>query len=190
MKEILLIRHGTTRGNLEGRYIGRTDEPLCAEGIVLAQRTAADMPRCDRLFTSPLLRCKQTAQLLFPHMRARVIDDLRECDFGRFENRTYDELARDADYRAWLAADCQTRIPGGEQLSEFQKRCCEAFLHAAAASPAGETAAFVTHGGCIMAILEHYAVPKRAFYEYRVQNCACVRCTLTGEELCIQEGLA
>ena len=55
----VFIRHGLTAGNLEKRYIGSTDEPLCGEGIArLKMRT---YPRCEVLVCSPMKRCLQTA---------------------------------------------------------------------------------------------------------------------------------
>ena len=52
--KLLLIRHGMTQGNLEKRYIGRTDEPLCAEGRTVLQKQTA-VP-CSRVFASPMKR--------------------------------------------------------------------------------------------------------------------------------------
>ena len=88
MNPVLLIRHGATAGNLKKRYIGRTDQPLCAAGEAQLRRLADDLPPCDHLFCSPLLRCRQTAQLLWPGVEQTVVDELRETDFGPFEGNT------------------------------------------------------------------------------------------------------
>lgn len=92
MRTILLIRHGATAGNLEKRYIGRTDEPLCALGESQAIALAPSLPQCDTVFSSPLLRCRQTAGILFPERKINIIQDLRECDFGLFEGKNADEM--------------------------------------------------------------------------------------------------
>ena len=55
MKKILLIRHGKTQGNLERRYIGRTDEPLCEAGRAALE--GRSYPACDILLSSPMVRC-------------------------------------------------------------------------------------------------------------------------------------
>lgn len=60
--ELNLIRHGKTAGNLEGRYIGRTDEALCARGI--AELEARRYPQADVWFLSPMRRCVQTAYVM------------------------------------------------------------------------------------------------------------------------------
>ena len=87
---VYLIRHGQTQGNLERRYIGSTDQPLCPQGREALE--GREMPSVDGLYVSPLLRCRQTAAILFPNRGMEVVEDLRECDFGAFEGRTYEEL--------------------------------------------------------------------------------------------------
>ena len=62
MIELFLIRHGLTEGNKKKRYIGRTDEPLCPEG--LEQLSALSYPVLDNIFISPMRRCVQTARIL------------------------------------------------------------------------------------------------------------------------------
>ena len=64
--KIHLLRHGLTRANLEGRYIGRTDLPLCPEGRAQLEklRDTCEYPWAERVYTSPLLRARQTAELL------------------------------------------------------------------------------------------------------------------------------
>ena len=67
-----LIRHGLTQGNLDGLYVGSaTDLPLCAEGRAQLKTLRKDFvyPRVDTLFVSPLLRAKETAEILFPEAR-------------------------------------------------------------------------------------------------------------------------
>ena len=83
----ILIRHGKTKGNLEGRYIGcRSDEPLCPEGRAdLKQRV---YPAVSRVYASPMRRCLETAGLLYPDAPVEIVPDLRECDFGTFEGIT------------------------------------------------------------------------------------------------------
>lgn len=186
MKTILLIRHGLTEGNLEKRYIGATDQPLCPQGEDQARALARRLPPCGRLLSSPMLRCRQTAALAFPGGEARLVEDLRECDFGRFEGKNAQELSGDPDYLAWVEAGCETPIPGGEAVGAFKDRCAQAFLRAALETPEGGRAALVTHGGCIMAILERFARPARPFYQWHIENCQCVECLWDGQTLTIR----
>ena len=104
MAEIILVRHGKTAGNLEGRYIGsRTDEPLCEDGIhALEEKVrAGTYPPVDLVYASPMIRCKQTAKILWPKFadshQIQYVQDLQECDFGAFENKNYQELSGNAE---------------------------------------------------------------------------------------------
>ena len=164
----VLIRHGKTAGNLAGRYIGcRTDEPLCPEGI--AQLREGRYPAVERVFVSPLRRCRETARLLYPARELEIVEDFRECDFGAFEGLSYADLNGRADYQAWLDSGGEAPFPGGESKAEFSRRCVRAF--AACVARAGvSSAAFVVHGGTIMAILEKYARPPGTYYDFQVGN--------------------
>ncbi len=161
--ELVLIRHGKTAGNLRRNYIGRTDEPLCEQGQAeLGERIAAGVyPAVDMVFCSPMLRCRQTAALIYPDKAARVIDDLRECNFGAFENLNYQDLSGRADYQAWIDSNGEAAFPGGESREEFVERSLAGFAQAidimlASGGESGKmpgSLALVVHGGTVMAIL-------------------------------------
>lgn len=185
MKRILLIRHGATAGNLERRYIGRMDEPLCSIGIAQAQAFRPRLPGCGAVFASPLLRCVQTCGILFPGIAPVLVPDFRECDFGIFEGKSAAELADSPEYARWLDTGCMGRIPGGEDVADFRRRVCEAFSGVISSLPEDGICAFVLHGGAIMAILERFARPKQDFYAYRIGNCESVSCRCSGEVLTI-----
>ena len=89
MMTIYLIRHSITEGNRWKRYIGRTDEPLCRQGVKLLE--GRTYPQVDKVYASPMKRCLQTAGIIYPDMRPMVIEELAECDFGLFENKNYQE---------------------------------------------------------------------------------------------------
>ena len=86
---VVLIRHSKTAGNLKGRYIGTTDEPLCEEGIRLLE--GKTYPAAELVYVSPMKRCRETASLIYPTLTQREEPLLRECDFGEFENKNYKE---------------------------------------------------------------------------------------------------
>lgn len=162
---VILIRHGQTRGNLERRYIGcRTDEPLCAEGV-LALRARA-YPPARHVFISPMLRCVETAAILYPDIEPEIVGDFRECDFGAFEGMNYAELNGRADYQAWIDSGGETPFPGGESRAEFAARCVGAF-EALLARDIRDDWAIVAHGGTIMAIMERYAIPRGEYFDFQ-----------------------
>lgn len=187
MRQVLFIRHGATAGNLEKRYIGRTDQPLCDLGRQQALALAGKGLCVHRLFASPALRTVQTAETVFPGMGPTLLADLWETDFGDFEGKTAAELSHDPRYRAWVDAGCRTPCPNGEGIPAFKDRCCRAFLQAMAHAPDNTVTAFVIHGGCIMAILERFVLPKRDFYAYHIANGGLVRCRWEDGHLRIPE---
>ena len=91
-----LVRHGMTRGNEERRYIGITDEPLSERGRKLAEQCMYEMP--EIVFSSPLKRCVETAEILYPDQDIYIIEELRECDFGIFEGKNAEELSKTEAY--------------------------------------------------------------------------------------------
>lgn len=169
---ILLIRHGKTKGNLENRYVGRTDEPILEESArALRQKNLGGF--CpDAVYASRMLRCIQTAQCLFPEREICIRDGLEETDFGAFEYKCYEELNGDPAYQAWIDSGGMSAFPGGESGADFRKRCCRAFRDCVedAKSRGAKTAAVVAHGGTIMAVMEAFGEPKRDFYDWQPAN--------------------
>ena len=103
--KIHLIRHGATDANAAGMYIGnRTDLPLSPEGVKeLGQmRESIEYPDIERLYTSPMLRCRQSANIIYPGFEAHVIDELTEYDFGEFEGKTAEQLEKYEDWNRRL----------------------------------------------------------------------------------------
>lgn len=129
--QIVFIRHSMTAGNLERRYIGcRTDEPLCEAGISLAQQKTAEIrqtfPMPEVVLTSPMRRCVQTAEILFPDTPREIVYGLQECDFGDFEGKNYAELSGDPAYQAWIDSGGTLAFPSGESRAAF---CSDAVRH-------------------------------------------------------------
>ena len=126
---IALIRHAPTQGNLEGRYVGTTDEGLSDQGRARAGEAAVALaglaPR--RLFTSGMRRCDETAAILFPKLVPAHLPGLAEMRFGAFEGKTYAEMDGDARYQAWVDSGCTAACPGGEAHAEFIARVRTAF---------------------------------------------------------------
>ena len=163
--KIVLIRHGQTAANRDRRFLGRTDEPLTEESRQdLAGRT---YPPVRHLFSSPLLRCRQTAAIIYPDMESTVIDDLQEMDFGIFEGRTNEEMCDQPFYQEWLAAG-RADFPGGETMAHFRERCLTAFREAVDGLDEDSSAAFVVHGGVIMALMSNLG--GGGFYDFLCGN--------------------
>ena len=84
---IHLIRNMPCEGNLEGRYIGRTESPLALESIAqLARRKRQyQYPAAAAFYASPSTRCVDTLKILYPQADPEVVLELAECDFGEWE---------------------------------------------------------------------------------------------------------
>ena len=164
---VLLIRHGLTQGNLERRYIGcRTDEPLCGAGAEALKKD--EYPPVRRVLVSPMLRCRQTAAILYPQISPEIVADFRECDFGRFEGKSYAELNGDSDYQAWIDSGGALPFPGGEAREAFISRCVHAFE--SIEDLWRQDTAVIAHGGTLMAIMQAHALPRRDYFDYQVKN--------------------
>jgi len=133
---LYLVRHGATANNrakpprLQGR---RTDPPLSEEGLAQARQTGrflADSPP-DAVFSSPLLRARQTAEAIAePHgLAVAVVDDLIEVDVGEWEGRAWDEIERtDPEaYRGFMTDATIHPYLGGENLVTVLARAKPAF---------------------------------------------------------------
>lgn len=170
--KIYFIRHGATEGNREGKYIGVTDEPLSPEGIEELEelRREYDYPRAEIVYASPLRRCIQTAEMLFPDTDIQSVEKIKEYNFGIFENKKMDELKDDPAYQSWISGGMVATPPNGEDKEAFYHRLRHGFedilqdmmqkkLH---------QAAVVTHGGVIMSLLTIYGYPRRKPLDWQV----------------------
>ena len=183
--KIILIRHGTTKGNLEKRYIGATDEPLCETGRrELLQNT---YPDCDRVIVSPMKRCVETARLIYPEKEHILCHELRECHFGDFEGKNHNELDGSPIYQSWIDSGGMGDFPNGERPHSFKQRSIRGFEISVSQAAHQDIIAFVIHGGNIMAIMEKYARPHREFYEWYVKNGHGCLCDWDGEKLTLLE---
>ena len=124
---LYLIRHGITSGNLEGKYIGTTDLPLCEEGVdAISSLVALDVyPHVQKVYSSPLKRCLETADIIYPERLLKRIDGIAEMDFGEYEGKTHEELSADKDYIEWLKGGYEAAAPGGESFGHFTIRCLD-----------------------------------------------------------------
>lgn len=161
---ISVIRHGMTEANEKGIYIGTTDMPLSQKGAsqLCAKMDEFDYPVVHRVYSSPLKRCTETAEILFPSTEMCIVDDLKELDLGSFENKSVDELIDRDDYKAWLKGGKDTRPPGGESLEEMTARTFKA-LHEIIMDMMNDGlthCAMITHGGVISNMLSCFGLPK------------------------------
>lgn len=192
---LTLIRHGKTPSNREHRYLGVTEEALSGEGReqleILSEKGILRKPWL--LFISPMLRCQESAGILFPGRKAYPIEEWREMNFGAYEGKNYEDLKNDSYYQKWIDSNGTLPFPEGESQQEYIKRCHRGLLNAtkiiqkeiaenqmAESQPRNITA--VVHGGTIMALLHILAGGN--YFDYQVKNGGgyCCKLRLCGEE--------
>lgn len=172
--KIHLIRHGATDGNYRGQYIGcKTNLPLAPEGLneLRLLKNDIEYPEVERVYSSPLLRCTQTAAVLFPDTELKCVENLKEYDFGAFEGKTADELESNPYFKPW-AAGKMTAPPDGEDNGEFIKRLCIGLNQVVLdmLNDGTERAAVIMHGGAMMMLLGACAVPQHKPVEWTADN--------------------
>lgn len=167
---IAFIRHGMTEANEDGRYIGTTDLPLSSLGAqeLFDKLETLDYPNPQKVYTSPLKRCKQTAGILYPNCYTVELNELREMDFGAFENKKAEDLMDTPEYKQYIKGGLDNPPPGGESAREMVNRCYEAIkiIISDMMYEGLTSAAVVTHGGIIMNMLSCFGVPKRKPMEF------------------------
>lgn len=170
--KIIFIRHLRTPGNEKRQYIGRTDESLSDRALEGFLSSKNRYPAVKSVIASPMKRCIETARLIYPEAEIRTEPLLRECDFGLFEGKTYEELKDHPAYIEWLESGGMAAFPEGEPQELFRNRCAEGVQKwiEILLEEKAESAAFVVHGGTIMASLYRLAEEPHDFYHWQVEN--------------------
>lgn len=154
--QLILIRHGETLWNKEGRIQGTTDIELSETGIEQARRLALSLKDSEigTIHASPLKRAYRTAEIInsFHGRKIEVHPELMEMDQGDFEGLSFQELmACEKEFiHRWVADPASVRMPRGESLAELQDRVWPPVEKIIAA---GKNALVVAHNFTIAAIL-------------------------------------
>lgn len=150
MTRLILIRHGETDWNADGRYQGQADPPLNARGWEQARQLAGELENEDLgvLYSSPLLRAAQTAEVIATRLGIPLKLDGRlvEIHQGDWQTRLRSEIQElyPEVFHKWETAPWDVSPPGGERLVQVQTRVNQVIdeicqLHA------GEPVGIVTH---------------------------------------------
>lgn len=163
-------------------WLARHAQPLVAPGVCYgaldlsadpaatarsAQRLAAALPQCLSVWHSPLQRCELLAQALLglrPDLTLKAAAELVEFNFGRWEGRAWDAIAR-ADIDAWTAQFADCRPGGGDNLAAMLARVASALRVAQQECAEGTEVLWITHAGvarCVQWLLHAapHALPR------------------------------
>lgn len=152
MSRILLVRHGQSTWNADGRWQGQADPPLSDLGVAQAQVASGSLDDLDAVWASDLERAHVTARHIAVPQGLGVTTDerLRERHAGEWTGLTRAQI--DAQYPGWLAE--RRRPPGFEADDALVVRALAALGELDAALDGG-TGLVVTHGGVILGIERH-----------------------------------
>lgn len=168
-----LIRHGSTDANKLGFYCGSgTDISLNDEAYAdfeNLKHNGKEYPYADAVYTGPLKRTIESAELIYPDINPVIIPDLTELSFGPFEGKTLDELKNNEDYIKWTANPGKYKVSGVEEASDFLDRISKAFVRIAIESMKNGTqsTAIITHADVISYLLAALAYPKGTPYDWQ-----------------------
>lgn len=188
---LMLIRHGMTRSNAEHRYLGKTEESLSEEGksALLKWKAGGRYQVPDYLYSGPMLRCRQTAEILFEDEEPRIISAWTEMDFGVWEGKNWKELSHDKQYQAWIDSNGTLPFPKGESRGAFRKRVLEGLGGLLLTLPAGnkKRVCAIVHGGIVMTLCCEWS--GGSYFDYQVENGGGYDCRILcrGQEVTLLE---
>ncbi len=173
---VIVVRHGETMWNTEGRWQGHLDCPLTPRGLTQAQALARRLmnQRFNALYSSDLGRAYHTAQIISAATGHGVVSDarLRERNLGIFQGLRSEEIktAYPEEYELYRSRDPDHMIPGGESLRQQVERNISC-LEELAQNHSGESIVVVTHGGVLSGLFRHtLSIPLQAPRRFEFMN--------------------
>lgn len=153
VRTVIFLRHGEADRQSPDVFFGRTDTALNEAGRMAAESAGKRLSRMriDAVYTSPLVRCKQTARLLRLPNEIQVEDGLNEMNFGAWEGKSRAECRKDE--AAWAAFTGPNGAPPeGESVPEFHKRVIDAYHRVLEATQDKKVLLIVAHHSVICSI--------------------------------------
>ncbi|MDQ6767195.1 MAG: histidine phosphatase family protein [Candidatus Eremiobacteraeota bacterium] len=195
--KLLLVRHGESTWNVEGRYQGRRDAPLSPRGRAQAEALAARL--CDEqaarpndkrvaaIVSSPLARAHDTAQICARALglSVKVDERLTEISHGQWEGKLGHEVASlwPDMVAAWRSRPHEVRFPGGETLQDVRSRFVS---FVSTLQDDAEPLLATTHDVIVrIALLIAQGKPLSAFNDVRVDNAALNEFSVDGDKLAV-----
>ncbi|WP_269624440.1 histidine phosphatase family protein [Prochlorococcus marinus] len=161
-KRIILVRHGETDWNKQGRFQGQIDIPLNKNGKSQA-KAARDFLKnhiIQKAFSSSLSRPKETAQIILnehPGIKISVKDNLKEIGHGKWEGKLESEIKTDWPdlLKEWKTSPEKVQMPEGENIKEVSTRSITGWNEICKNLKNDETALVVAHDAVNKTILCH-----------------------------------
>tara|TARA_B100000579_G_scaffold151835_1_gene123385 strand:- start:3933 stop:5261 length:1329 start_codon:yes stop_codon:yes gene_type:complete len=161
-KRIILVRHGETDWNQQGRFQGQIDIPLNQNGKDQAKAASKFLKNIliHKAFSSSLSRPRETAEIILKEHPGIVIalkDNLKEIGHGKWEGKLESEIKHDWPdlLRTWQKSPEKVQMPGGENIKEVSVRSINGWNEICNNLRDGETALVVAHDAVNKTILCH-----------------------------------
>ena len=153
MNGLIMIRHAPTAENAKEIFMGRLDSPCPPESLDAAKAVGVKLvvPNAAAVYSSPLQRCRNTAEMLFPKTTIKLDARLAERDLGKWSGNKKEDV-RTAFPEAFLPTgrmDPNFTPPGGEPLPEFCRRVSHFLRDCVRITRASDTLVVVSHNGVI-----------------------------------------
>ena len=180
--EILLVRHGATDWNLQGRCQGSSDRELSEAGERQAREIARSLSgeNLSAVYSSRLIRARRTAHFISePHgLPVQIEDDVRELDHGALEGLTFEQIKAEFPefIRRWRTEPAELQVPGGERLIDVQRRAWEGLNRIAQRHQGSKTVVVVSHNFPILGIICHITgTALNSYRSFRLEPCGHTR---------------
>jgi len=174
--QVFLIRHGETESNVEGRFRGRANIPLSKNGFVQASELANSLSetKIDVIYSSPLLRAKQTAEKLAITKNLPIVEHsgFQNIDLGDWTHKLKDEVKRDypIEWAQWTTLPEYMTIPGGENIIEVRNRARKA-LDKLVRKHDGENVVIFTHRAVLKPLIASLlSMPSPFFWKLHLET--------------------
>lgn len=172
---IYLVRHGESESNISRRFSGVTDVELTETGALQAVKAGKKLrgKTIDNIFSSPLKRAKNTAEIIadeigFNKKDIIIENRLTEVNFGIFENLTWEEILEQyaEETERWIEFKHKYKFPKGEGYDDIIDRV-SGFMN-----KVPDNSLILTHYGVIQGILLYYKiVDDNTLWNYQISNC-------------------
>jgi len=161
-KRVILVRHGETDWNKQGRFQGQIDIPLNQNGKVQAKAASKFLKDIfiQKAFSSSLSRPKETAQIILnehPGIEISLKDNLKEIGHGKWEGKLESEINSDWPdlLKTWQTYPEKVQMPEGENIKEVSTRSIAGWIEICKELKTDETALVVAHDAVNKTILCH-----------------------------------
>ena len=185
MKKIIIVRHGQTNSNIEGRIQGQINTPLNDAGLEQAKKTGEFIKNnfsISEAWSSDLIRTQTTAENIFKNFKTTKL--IREMSYGDWENNFFEDLPKDSSKQVneYLNASEKFKAPNGESFQNLFDRASE-FIKKLNFNNDNEVL-IVSHGGFMRVLVSSLLdLPKKNLLNFQFENCSITEILIKNNKL-------